>query len=345
LAGGLFLVLLALPSLGAAQGLSNGPLRPCSFHLLPPDRPAECEVAAASANLQESQPTHIPESRPPGPEGGPEKPPRRLEAGLITGGALVGSALNSFLDGPTQSYHFAHEGWFGQNTYAGGADKASHFVTYSLVSKEFANLYTELGFSRGTSILMGLGVAAATGLVTEIGDGTTKYGFSYEDLVMDVLGAGAAALIAYLDADDLVGFRYGFLLPNSGSATCCQVPGLGPDYSNHIYTGDLKLAGLARRLGFGIGPLKYLMLSTTYGPKGYPTGLPELRERQVGIEIGLNFQKILDDVGVRRTTWWGYALHTVFDNIRIPFTSVGMRYDLNHGEWHGPDNGNSYMSR
>jgi hypothetical protein len=39
-------------------------------------------------------------------------------------------------------------------------------------------------------------------------------------------------------------------------------------------------------------------------------------------------------------------LHHVFDNIRIPpFTSVGMRYDLNHGEWHGPDSGNSFMSR
>jgi hypothetical protein len=86
------------------------------------------------------------------------------------------------------------------------------------------------------------------------------------------------------------------------------------------------------------------MLSVTYGTKSYPTGFPDLRERQVGVEIGLNFQKILDDVGVRRNTWWGYALHTVFDNVRIPFTAVGMRYDLNHGEWRGPDNGNSFLS-
>ena len=72
------------------------------------------------------------------------------------------------------------------------------------------------------------------------------------------------------------------------------------------------------------------MRSVTYGTKSYPTGLPGLRERQVGIEIGLNLQQILNDVGVRRNTWWGYALHAVFDNVRIPFTSVGMRYDLNH---------------
>src|SRR5262249_12959611 len=149
----------------------------------PRDTKSECGVLAST--LEDPQPSHIPQ---PGPE--PEKPPYRLLAGLITGGALVGSALNSFLDGPNQSYHFAHEGWFGQNTYAGGADKASHFVTYSLVAKEFANLYTVMGFPREQSILMGFGVAAAAGLVTEIGDGTTKYGFAYEDLVMDILGAG-----------------------------------------------------------------------------------------------------------------------------------------------------------
>ena len=181
--------------------------------------------------------------------------------------------------------------------------------------------------------------------MTEIGDGTTKFGFSYEDFVMDVAGAGSAALVAHFRADDLVGFRGGPLLPVSGSATCCQVKGVGRDYSNEIYTADLKLGGLARRLGVPIGPLKYLMLSVTYGSKGYPTGLPELRERQIGIEIGLNVQEILNDLGVSRGPWWGYALHLVFDNVRIPFTAVGMRYDLNHGRWRGPDNGNGFSSR
>ena len=28
------------------------------------------------------------------------------------------------------------------------------------------------------------------------------------------------------------------------------------------------------------------------------------------------------------------------DNIRFPFTAVGMRVDLNHGKRHGPNNGN-----
>ena len=54
---------------------------------------------------------------------------------------------------------------------------------------------------------------------------------------------------------------------------------------------------------------------------------------------------ILEDLGVGRNTWWGYTLHTVFDNLRVPFTAVGFRYDLNHGKWTGPDSGNGYAVR
>lgn len=28
------------------------------------------------------------------------------------------------------------------------------------------------------------------------------------------------------------------------------------------------------------------------------------------------------------------------NNIRFPFTAVGMRVDLNRGKWHGPNSGN-----
>jgi hypothetical protein len=202
-------------------------------------------------------------------------------------------------------------------------------------------LYAKLGYSTAASRWLGFGVAAITGLTTEIGDGTNKYGFSYEDLIADVLGAGTSALVQTLGADDLVGFRHGFLLPKE-TGKCCQTHGLGRDYSNEIYTGDFKLAGLARRLGWSIGPLKYLNLSFTYGTKGYPKGAAEVRERQVGIEVGLNFQEILDDVGVRRDRWWGYVAHMILDNIRFPFTAGGFRYDLNHKKWHGLDSGNSF---
>ncbi len=256
------------------------------------------------------------------------------------GGVVAGALANTLLETPHQSFHFGGERWFGENTYAGGADKAAHFVDYYIISKEMSFLYNTLGYSRTQSIGIGVGLALLAGVINESGDGINRYGFSYEDLVMDTAGALSAAVISALGANDLVGFRTGFLLPpyNVPSA-----PGsVGGGYSSQIYTADLKLAGAARRLNLNVGPLRYLLFSVTYATKGYATGVSDLRERQVGFEIGLNLEEILNSVGVRRDTWWGYSLHFVLDNVRVPFTSVGFQYDLNAGKWYGPGNGAGY---
>jgi hypothetical protein len=264
-----------------------------------------------------------------------EKRPQLLLGSVVAAGVIAGSAAVALQDGPSRSFHFTSEGFFGRNTYAGGADKAAHFVDSSLASKELAKLYHVMGWTETQARWIGFGVASLAGLAIELGDATTDYGFSPEDMLMNVLGAGTAALIATLGADDLVGFRYGFLLPQR-TDTCCPVKGLGHDYSNEIYTADLSLAGLAKRLNLNIGPFRYLLLSLTYGTKGYPHGFPADRQRMVGLEIGLNIRQILDDVGVTRNTWWGYALHAVLDNVRFPYTAVGVRFDLNDRVWHGP---------
>ena len=256
-----------------------------------------------------------------------ERRPNWLLTSLAAGGALAGGAINAFTDKGHQSYHFADEGWFGADTRYGGADKASHFVDYYVVSKELAKLFVVLGHPPGRARWLGAGVSTLTGLVNEIGDGTTRHGFSPEDLVMDIGGALAAALIDAAGAEDLLGFRFG----TASFDNCC-------DYNNEIYTADFHLAGAARRLGLNIGPLKYLLLSLTYGTRGYPGDSGT--QRRVGLEVGLDFRQILDDLNIRRNTWWGYGLHVVFDNIRVPFTAVGFRYDLNHGRWYGPNAGN-----
>ncbi len=115
----------------------------------------------------------------------------------------------------------------------------------------------------------------------------------------------------------------------------------GPTYIHDVYSADLKLAGVAGRLGLNVGPLRFLFVSLTYGVKGYRGGgTPADQQRQVGLEIGLNFEEMLNAARVGRDTWWGYGLHLVADNIRFPYTAVGIRHDLNHGAWRGPNNGN-----
>jgi Predicted periplasmic lipoprotein (DUF2279) len=239
--------------------------------------------------------------------------------GAVTANSLVGYDKN-------HSFQIHREGFFGADTVNGGADKASHITDYFVITHLIEDVYRMLGYSQNAAIGWGLGVAVATGLANELSDGFTSHGFSWEDLSMDAAGATAAAVVSATRTKDLFGMRTSHLPESS--------------YTHDVYSADLKISGLAQRLGVNVGPLRWLLFSVTYGSKGYRVSPPIQKQRQLGFEIGLNFQQILNDVGVKRNTWWGYGLHLIGDNIRFPFTAVGVRLDLNSGEWHGPNNGN-----
>jgi len=342
--GLLLALLLAVPGPLAAQdsssGLSFAPAdnlalspaervfseRSCSEYRLLPGKSRECEPQVASAALTTDVRLQIAQADAAVPPMKEAQEPNLVLGGLILGGSVGLVAANSLVGYHDQSFHVANEGWFGPNTRDGGADKASHFADYYIVSKEMAFLYEKLGYSENAARWLGFGVAVTTGLANEISDGFTKYGFSWEDLAMDTFGAGTAALLSATRSEDLFGIR------------TSHVP--SDTYTHDVYSADLKFSGLARRLGVNLGPLRWLVFSVTYGTKGYRVNPPIDHQRQVGFEIGLNLQQILNDVGVKRDTWWGYALHVVADNVRFPYTAFGMRVDLNSGKWHGPNNGN-----
>jgi hypothetical protein len=243
----------------------------------------------------------------------------------ITGLALV--TANSLIGYDTDyGFRIRPEGWFGRNTTNGGADKASHLTDYFVIAHLFEDVYRMLGYSENAAILWGFGLALTAGLGNEVSDGFTRHSFSWEDFAMDAAGAMAASVVSVTRTKDLFGMR------------TSHIP--GPSYTHDVFSADFKISGLGRRLGVNIGPLRWLLFSVTYGSKGYRVRPPINEQRQVGLEAGLNLQQILNDLNVKRNTWWGYSLHLIGDNIRFPFTAVGMRFDLNRGEWHGPNTGN-----
>jgi len=281
-----------------------------------------------------------------GPDGDPsptEPSPKRARAAwaaVVTGLTLGGSAYNSFSDGPSQAFHFTNEGYIGQHTYAGGGDKASHFVSYFVVAKLLSGVYGELGLSRSDALLLGSGVSLFAGFVTELGDGRGRYGFSYEDLLFDSFGAMTHLGLAHYGLDDMIGFSAG-LVP-APHPHCCPYGGIGKDYSREIYSADLRFAEVARRGGFDPGLARYLLFSTTYSSRGYPYSAPDERERLIGAFVGVNFVEILQAAGVSREKWWGKITYFLFDVLRIPYTQIGVQYDLNHGRLSGPTIGTGY---
>ena len=246
---------------------------------------------------------------------------------------------NSLKETSRDGFHFTAEGFYGQNTYTGGVDKAAHFVDYTIAQRALYNTYRRIGYADRQSGWLGFGTAMAAGLVNEIGDGTTIFGFSWEDILMDSVGAGTAAVLARTGWDDTFGFRFGAVNQQETPACCVDFTNIGRDYSGEIYTADVKIAGLARRLHVNPGPAQFLLFSLTYGTNGYDTGSPEIRQRLVGFEIGIHFSEILRAIGVPTEPVWGEVLYYFFDTLRIPYTAIGVRYDLNHNEWFGPTAG------
>ena len=314
-------------SLSAGEAVTTGP----EFRLLQSD---ETPVACMACGLERRVAAVV--SGADTPPGQPEAPaereapseakkPRPLLAALVVGAQLAATAANSTFGYEHQAFHFTQEGFCGAGTADGGADKASHFADYYIISRELAFIFGKLGYSDNAARLMGFGSAVAGGVVNEIFDGFTRHGFSYEDLMMDVLGSGSAALILAGRLDDLLGVR---TFPRArpdllarrllcGSRARRARP---PARAQHWMTSVLALLRDLRDQGLHESEAK--------------------QQRQVGLEIGLDLEEIADAIKARRDTWWGYALHMVVDNVRFPYTAVGFRYDLNHHKWYGPDNGN-----
>jgi hypothetical protein len=250
------------------------------------------------------------------------------------------SAGNSVKEVPYQgTFHFTTEGFFGRNTYTGGVDKMAHFVDYTVAQRALHYTYQRIGYDSSQSGWLAFGTALAAGLTTEIGDGTTIFGFSWEDLLMDGLGAGTATLLTRSGWNDTFGFRFGSISQEATPACCVDNSNIGRDYSGEVYTADVKISGLARRLRFDPGPARFLLFSVTYGTNGYDTVAPQLRQRLVGLEVGIHFSEILRSIGLPSEPVWGEVIYFFFDTIRIPFTAIGVRYDVNNHEWFGPTAG------
>jgi uncharacterized protein YfiM (DUF2279 family) len=300
--------------------------QPCPTHrLLLPD-PRECERRMAFADSTGDARRQIEQAEAQLPRWGFLERHRVLFSTLIPIASVGAVTANSLVGYDRHSFQIHEEGWFGRNTTNGGADKAAHLADYFVITNLFEDVYRMLGWSERAATLWSFSLAVATGLGNEVSDGFTGHGFSWEDLTMDVAGAATASLVSLTRTKDLIGIRTSHLPSDT--------------FTHDVYSADLKLSGLARRLGVNIGPLRWLLFSVTYGTKGYRVQPPIERQRQVGFEIGLNFPQILNDLGVKRNTWWGYPLYVITESVRFPYTAIGMRLDLNSGNWHGPNSGN-----
>lgn len=215
-----------------------------------------------------------------------------------------------------QSPETTREEWFGKNTDSGGADKLGHMYTAYALTHLWDHLYRKIGYPEDDAVrLAALSSLGVTGLI-EIGDSFSDFGFSYEDMAMNV--AGSALGYLFLKNDDLskkIDYRVEYK------------PNLGSNYE-YDFTTDyqhLKFLFAVKADGFEAikNPyLKYLEFHLGYYTRGYddwPAGKIDDRERILYTGVGLNVGKLISSIWKTRT----------FDYLQVPYTYVPLENDLN----------------
>lgn len=256
--------------------------------------------------------------------------PRRARLRMvgIAGAATVGVYLYGkkkwWSEGFTDDFKTENEGWFGQSTYAGGADKLGHFYGNYLSTRLLARTFERVGNDPRTSLVFAAGTVLTVFTGIEVLDGFSKeWEFSKEDQIANMLGVGAAYVLERYPALDRVFDIRLHYLPDRER----DFDPFG-DYSGQTY---LLVAKASAFPALRARPaLRYLELAAGYGVRGLE-GPMESRARNFYFGVSLNLAALLNDTAFRDTppSRWSRRLTGGFlEVVQVPGTAALARHGL-----------------
>jgi len=267
------------------------------------------------------------DAQPPAPRQEPENI-RLRNAALIAGSALLVGAygMSKWWDeGFTGDFRTESEGWFGQDTQYGGADKLGHGFFAYVSTRLLTQGFEAIGNGRAAAQMLGFWSALGIMTAVEVLDGYSRqYHFSREDAVMNVLGAGLGYLMERSpDFDRLVDFRL-LYKPSEGVG---YEP--GGDYSGQTYLMVAKASGVSTLRDHGA--LRYIELAAGYGTRGYedPPGVERRRYLYFGISI--NLSEVLAQTvfrGAKERSRTQRAMDLFFEFMQVPGTAALAKHQL-----------------
>lgn len=192
---------------------------------------------------------------------------------------------------------------FGGHTYAGGADKPGHFWANYLLSRWGAQILIDRGWSPPWAVLMNVGFTLTLYTMVELRDGLHPgYGFSVEDYLANVLGAGVAALLLLVPPlDKLFGVRL-YYRPSRlflDAVLHKNDIDVSEDYAGQTVMLVFHLGGLsAIRRSPTFRFLRYVDLHVGYNVRGFlPKPAPSvMREQELFFGFSLNLVEVLRDL-------------------------------------------------
>jgi hypothetical protein len=149
----------------------------------------------------------------------------------------------------------------------------------------------------------------------ELGDGFSRYGASYEDIIASGVGIAFSFLRNTVPGlHDKVDFRMQYMPTGHGDFL------LG-DYDGKKFLLAWKLGGFETFKG---GPLRYLEIHTGYYTRGYgdPAHTGGVTHRTAYVGLGLNLSELLFSQSGLRDTTVGSAVRALHKYIQLPYTYV-----------------------
>ncbi len=210
-----------------------------------------------------------------------------------------------------EDFHTDDEGWFGKETSNGGADKLGHFYTNYLITRILSPIYEDWGYTNEDAALYAsLSSILFSGILMEVGDGFSEHGFSNEDLIVDILGAGAGYLLA---TQPSLAKKIDFRVEYNPFLDSENVTDFTTDYERMKHLIAIKAEGFE---AFEDNTMKYLELHIGYYTRNFNhnTNPIEERERHIYVGVGLNLSKLL------RPHIGGYS--KIFNYYQVPYTYI-----------------------
>jgi len=283
------------------------PIRPTPVSVSAPP-PARALTQAASPPVPTTAPSPLASA--PQKNGGLSKEQKAL---LLNAGSVLAITTYGlvFWDYFQTAPKADGEGWFGRTTKYGGADKLGHFWSTYAVGHMFSYLYRWWDFDRDQANTLGALSSLGVQTLMEAGDAfSADYGFSYEDELMNIAGAGAAYVLGkYPELARKIDFRFEYRPTKFSDLTHDVLT----NYDNQRYLVALKLDGFDM---FHDSYLSYLELQAGYYARGYEEwdpGKPDNRRRHLYFGVGFNVSKLVQN----------FVDTGFFDYVQVPYTSIG----------------------
>jgi hypothetical protein len=234
--------------------------------------------------------------------------------------------------GRTTKFRTSHEGWFGQNTYSGGADKAAHLFAHYMLMRVFYNIFDFTESGRPSKWAYSVGLTAFLALGIEVGDGFCKnqHGFSPADLTMGLLGIGIGSLLElFPEVDAFVSLSAQYIPTKYFRKHPQRLKWLMDDYSGWRFMANIKLAGF-RYIGINVPEfMRYIQFDIGYYTTGftkydYPYAEVQRslathgKERNVFIGISINLTEFIKDFFTDKNSLACRALQQPFKYYHVP---------------------------